>query len=106
MELAAKHGTPLVVVDEDHVRSRCREWGAAFDRVLWAMKCFPAQALIRIVVDEGLGLLAATGGELDACLRAGAPPARIALHGNNKADWEIDMAVRAGVGLITADHED
>ena len=105
-ELAERFGTPLVVVDEEHVRERCRAFAAAYERVLWAVKAFPAQALIRIAAEEGLGLLAATGGELDACLRAGVPAEAVVLHGNNKLDDEIDRAVREGVGLLILDNEE
>ena len=105
-ELAGRFGTPLVVVDEGHVRERCRAFADAYERVLWAVKAFPAQALIRIAHDEGLGLLAATGGELDTCLRAGVPAEDVVLHGNNKLDEEIDLATRAGVGLLILDNEE
>jgi diaminopimelate decarboxylase len=103
--LAEQHGTPLVVVDEEHVRARCREFREGYPRALWAVKAFPVRALIRLALDEGLGLLCATGGELDTCLRAGADPALVVLHGNNKSDEEIDRAVSAGVGLVVADNE-
>lgn len=105
IDLAGEFGTPLVVVDEEHVRAQCREFGVAFPRVLWAVKSFPLRALMRIALDEGLGLLAATGGELDACLRAGAAGERVILHGNNKSDAEIAEAVGAGVGLLIVDNE-
>ncbi len=36
-------------------------------------------------------------------LRGGVPPERIALHGNNKSDAEIDRALRAGIGRIVID---
>ncbi|HEV3475550.1 MAG TPA: diaminopimelate decarboxylase [Actinomycetota bacterium] len=104
--LAEEFGTPLVVVDEDHVRARCREFRDGYPRALWAVKAFPVRALIRIALEEGLGLLASTGGELDTCLRAGADPDVIVLHGNNKSDEEIDRAVSTGIGLLIADRED
>ncbi len=102
--LAEEFGTPLVVVDEDHVRARCREFRDAFPDVLWAVKAFPLRGLIRIAIDEGLGVLAATGGELDACLRAGATGDRIFLHGNNKLDHEIAAAVEARVRFVILDN--
>jgi diaminopimelate decarboxylase len=104
-ELAAEFGTPLVVMDEGHFRARCREFRQSFPRVLWAVKSFPLRALIRMALDEGLDLLAATGGELDACLRAGATGERVVFHGNNKSDEEIAEAVGAGIGLLILDNE-
>ena len=105
-DLAEEFGTPLVVVDEGHVRARAREFREAFPRVLWAVKAFPLRALMRVAVEEGLDLLAATGGELDACLRSGAPADRVALHGNNKLDSELRQAVDARVGLLIADNQE
>jgi diaminopimelate decarboxylase len=104
-ELSEEYGTPLVVVDEGHFRSRARDFRAAFPRVLWAVKSFPLRGTIRMALDEGLDLLAATGGELDACLRAGASGDRIVFHGNNKLDQEIAEAVEAKVGLVIMDNE-
>jgi diaminopimelate decarboxylase len=103
-DLAAAHGTPLFVVDEDHFRNSCREFASAFPRVVYAVKAFTARGLIQAAVEEGLGLLVSTGGELSACLRTGADPSRIAMHGNNKSDAEIELAVRSGVGLISIDN--
>lgn len=103
-ELAEEFGTPLVVVDEDHVRARCLEFRDAFPDVMWAVKAFPLRALIRMALDEGLGVLAATGGELDACLRAGASGDRIVMHGNNKLDHEIAAAVDARVRFVILDN--
>ena len=93
-DLAGSFGTPLLVVDEDDMRSRCRAFREAF----------PAYELIRIALSEGLGLLAATGGELEACLRAGARGGAIAMHGNNKSLQELELAVATGVDLVVADN--
>jgi diaminopimelate decarboxylase len=103
-DLAAAHDTPLFVLDEDDVRARGRAFASAFPRALYAVKAFTARRILQAAREEGLGLLASTGGELTACLRAGADPARIAMHGNNKSEDEIELAVRSGVGLISIDH--
>jgi diaminopimelate decarboxylase len=101
--LAERFGTPLVVFDEDDLRERCRAAREGFDRTLYAVKAFTAHAVIRIALEEGLDLLAATGGEVEACLRAGAPASRVVLHGNNKSDEELALAVRSGLSLVIAD---
>ena len=51
---------------------------ARFPRVLYAVKAFTSHAVLRIAVEEGLDLLVASGGELEAALRAGVPGPRIA----------------------------
>ena len=102
-DLAARFGTPLLVVDEDDLRARCRAARRLAPRVLYAVKAFTAHAVIRIALDEGLDLLAASGGEVEACLRAGAPGARLVLHGNNKSDEELALAVENRISLVIAD---
>src|SRR5215207_2200913 len=105
-ELAERFGTPLVVIDEGELRTRCRLLRELFPRACYAVKAFSAHSVLRVVLDEGLDLLASTGGEVEACLRAGAPPARIVLHGNAKTDVELELAIEAGVGLVVADGAD
>jgi diaminopimelate decarboxylase len=104
--LAGEFGTPLVVVDENHLRRRARTFAALFPHPLYAVKAFTSHAAIRIVVEEGLDLLASTGGELEACLRAGVSADRIVLHGNNKSDDELRLAVAIGVRLVNVDNPD
>lgn len=105
-DLAERYGTPLLVVDEDDLRARCRAFSAAFLRALYAVKAFTCRPVIRLASEEGLGLLVASGGELGACLRAGVDRSRIAFHGNNKSEEELRLAVEAGVGLFVADNPD
>jgi diaminopimelate decarboxylase len=105
-DVARDFGTPLMILDEDDFRARCRAFAAAFPRVLFAVKAFTSHFLIRIATEEGLGLLASTDGELQACLRAGADPAAISLHGNNKSAAELRLAVESEIGLVTVDNAD
>jgi len=105
-ELAAEHGTPLLVYDEGEVRARCSALARRFPGALYAVKAFTARAAIVVALEEGLGVLAASGGELAASLRAGADPSRMVLHGNNKSDAELELAVSAGLGLVVVDNRD
>ena len=105
-ELARRYGTPLLVVDEEHLRARARTFASLFPHPLYAVKAFTSRAAIRIVAEEGLDLLASSGGELTACLRAGVPGDRIVLHGNNKSDDELRLAVASGVRLVNVDNTD
>ncbi len=106
VELAARYGTPLLVVDEEHLRERARTFARLFPHPLYAVKAFTSHRVIRLVLEEGLDLLAATDGEVEACLRAGAPPSRIVLHGNNKSDAELRLAVTEGLRLVNVDNPD
>ncbi|MEV4315844.1 diaminopimelate decarboxylase [Actinocrispum sp. NPDC049592] len=105
-ELAEAYGTPLFVMDEDDFRSRCREHARAFgdpSLVHYASKAFLCVEIAKWVAEEGLSLDVCSGGELAIALRAGFPPERITLHGNNKSVAELTAAVQAGVGAIVVD---
>jgi diaminopimelate decarboxylase len=104
-DLAERYGTPLFVIDEADFRSRAAEFAAAFgaEAVHYAAKAFLCTEVARWVADEGLSLDVASGGELAVALRAGFPPERIALHGNNKSVDELVAAVEAGVGRVVLD---
>jgi diaminopimelate decarboxylase len=108
-DLAAEHGTPLLVLDEDDLRARCRSWRQAFDAwpggadVAYAGKAFLSKAVVRVVQEEGLGLDVCTGGELAVALAAGFDPNRLWFHGNNKSVAELERAVAAGVRTVVVD---
>ena len=102
-DLAANHGTPTIVVDADEIAERMRSVARAYDRAAYAVKAFTAHAVIRLALDAGLDLLCASGGEVEACMRAGARGSRVLLHGNAKTDAELALAVEAGLGLMIVD---
>jgi diaminopimelate decarboxylase len=104
--LAEQYGTPLFVVDEDDFRARCAEHARAYGDpalVHYASKAFLCTEIARWVADEGLGLDVCTEGELATARRAGFPPERIAVHGNNKSVGELVAALEAGVGTVVLD---
>jgi diaminopimelate decarboxylase len=103
--LAEAHGTPLLVVDGEDLRTRCRDFVAAFgsDAVIYASKAWCTTAILQTVIAEGLLIDVASAGELHTALAAGADPARLVLHGNNKSEAELDRALEVGVGRIVVD---
>ncbi|MEU4780923.1 diaminopimelate decarboxylase [Micromonospora sp. NPDC023633] len=107
-DIAAEFGTPVYVLDEDDLRSRCRDFRTGFDGVdvYYAGKAFLCRAVVRMISDEGLHLDVCTGGELATALSAGMPPERIGFHGNNKSVAELTRALDAGVGRIILDSFD
>jgi diaminopimelate decarboxylase len=106
-------GTPLYVLDEDEVRTRARRTLAAFRtaaesrgvqaRVYYAGKAFLSTEVVRWVTEEGLAVDVCSGGELAIALAAGADPARLGFHGNNKSVVELERAVEIGIGSIVLD---
>jgi diaminopimelate decarboxylase len=111
-ELAAAYGTPLLLVDEGHLRATVRAWQDGLEarrpgsRVTFASKAFPCTAVYRLMAEEGIGVDVAGGGELAQALAGGVDAARIILHGNAKTDAEIAAAHAAGVGLVVIDNLD
>jgi len=105
-ELAERFGTPLMVFDEADLRARMRAVRARFPRVAYAVKAMTCAAVLRIALEEGLDLLCASGGEVLACRRAGAPASRLLLHGNAKTDEELTLAVGECIGWVIVDDAD
>jgi diaminopimelate decarboxylase len=113
VKIADSFGTPAYVVDESDFRSRARAFKLAFHSafaavgadadVFYAGKAFMNVAIVRWIAAEGLGLDVCTGGELAVALRAGFPPDRIGVHGNNKSADELERALRVNVGRIVVD---
>lgn len=111
-DLAAAFGTPVLVVAEQALRARAREYRDELtarwpdSRVVFASKAFPCTAIQRVMVEEGLGLDVAGGGEILTALKAGVDPSLVVLHGNAKSDEEIALAVEHGIGLVVVDNAD
>jgi diaminopimelate decarboxylase len=109
VELAEEFGTPAFVFCEETFRRQARLYREAFpapDRVYFAAKAFTSIVAFRMAADAGLGVDVASGGELYAALQAGVPTTDIIVHGNNKSDAELEMAVASGVARIAVDSLD
>lgn len=114
--LKEQFGTPLFVMDETDFRTRARAFKDSFDAafqdicggvdVYYAGKSFLCTSVVKWVEEEGLRLDTASGGELAVAARAGIPGERVALHGNNKSDAEINRALDMGLGRIVVDSLD
>ncbi|RDV09260.1 diaminopimelate decarboxylase [Arthrobacter sp. RT-1] len=112
-ELKQQFGTPLFVMDEADFRARARAFKDSFDAafadicggvdVYYAGKSFLCSAVVKWVEEEGLCLDTASGGELAVAARAGIAGERVALHGNNKSDAELNRALDMGLGRIVVD---
>lgn len=107
--LASEFGTPLYVLDEQHLRERCRTYLEAFGErladveIAYAGKALLVKAVAKLVEQEGLALDVASAGELYTALQAGFPPQRIKFHGNFKSDEELDLALAESVGCVVVD---
>lgn len=109
-DIARDFATPVYVLDRADLRGRARVWTSAMAEEFWdgygmaggdafyAAKALLCADVVDVVTAEGLGIDTASLGELALTLRAGADPARVGLHGNNKLDAEIELALGAGEG--------
>jgi len=109
VDLAARHGTPAMILDEADFRARAAAFQSAYDdpvvpgTVAFAGKAFLSGTSVRWLAEEGLGLDVCSGGELALALAAGFPAERVTLHGNNKSDSELRASLESGVGRIVID---
>ncbi len=110
LKLADKYGTPLYVVSENEISSRCKEIRESFldkyenTKAVYASKAFLPLAMCKIIEREGLGLDVVSGGELYTAIKAEFPVEKIEFNGNNKSLDELKMAVDYGIGRIIVDN--
>jgi diaminopimelate decarboxylase len=110
-KLGDEYGTPLYVMDEETIRTNCRNYKEAFaqffpgSRIVYASKALSVLAVLQIIAEEGLDIDVVSGGELFMAKKAGFPGERIWFHGNNKTEKELDEALEYGVGCFVVDNE-
>ncbi len=114
--LAAEQGSPLWVLDKATVIAQARAVRDAFAsnfaplgaraRINYASKALLTADVLRWLVAEGLSVDVSTIGELSIALAAGVPGPHLELHGNNKSDEELDLAITHGVSTIIIDSAD
>ncbi|MBM4451611.1 MAG: diaminopimelate decarboxylase, partial [Chloroflexi bacterium] len=99
MALVQEFGTPLYVLDEFTIRSKCQEFQFEFSKrysdilVIYAAKAFMNPSLANIIKQEGLGMDVVSGGELSIAQSVAFPPERVYFHGNNKTLDELKLAL-------------
>ena len=111
--LAEEFGTPLMLVDEETIRSRCRAYKSAMgdylpagSRPFYASKALSVKRIYQIMAEEGMGVDVVSRGELYTALQAGFPMENVHLHGNSKTDEDIRFAIENGIGGIVCDNAD
>lgn len=115
-ELADTFGTPVLVIDEDEVRTRARTAVASFTaaaqrngtsvNVYYAGKAFLSAEIARWVTEEGMKLDVCSRGEFTVALRAGIPVEKLGFHGNNKSAADFTFALDAGMRTFIIDNAD
>ncbi|MFT8356761.1 MAG: diaminopimelate decarboxylase [Bifidobacterium aquikefiri] len=110
-ELVDRFGTPLYLMDLDTMVGRAQWFRdvavTAFPnvttRVSYSTKAFISKEVVRMLLKQGLNIDTCSMGEMRIALAAGAPGRRMVLHGNNKSDEEIELAIERGFSKIVVD---
>lgn len=112
-QLAQQYGTPLMLLDEAAIRSRCQEYINAMkaylpagSRPLFASKALSFKGIYRIMEQEGMGIDVVSSGELHTAAEAGFPMENAFFHGNSKTDRDIRYAMEKGIGCFVCDNAD
>lgn len=109
--LLDEFGSPLYLIDADEVSARAKHFvraaAEAFNtsttHVSFAGKAFLSKEIVRLVAEAGMFVDTCTMGEMRIALAAGVPGRRLVLHGNNKSDDEIALAIEQGFAKIVVD---
>src|SRR5574344_1814907 len=109
VELAQKYETPLYVIDEETLRSICREYKKAFSgyekvKMMYASKAFLNLAIAKIVHSEGFGFDTVSGGEIYTVFKSGCDMEKVLFNGNNKTADELQLAIDLNVGRFSVDN--
>jgi diaminopimelate decarboxylase len=105
--LVQQFGSPLYIVDEETLRTACRQYRDSFkhyykgeSQVIYASKAWSCLAVCAIVASEGLGIDVVSGGELYTALTAGVASDKIYFHGNNKSIEELVYAIESDSTIV------
>jgi diaminopimelate decarboxylase len=110
--LAQQYGTPLYIFDRATIVNACVSYLHAFAnhyhaspvRVLYASKAYLSPLIAQLIAGQGMGLDVVSAGELLVAQRAAFPVEHIFFHGNNKSEYELQLALDLGVGRIVLDN--
>lgn len=72
-------------------------------RVHYAVKANVDPTVLSIIRQSGLGCDCVSGGEVETCLKAGFPASKVVFAGVGKADWEINLALEAGISCFNVE---
>src|SRR5699024_4463190 len=107
VELAARYGTPVYLMDEDKIRENCRKYKKAFSKsfgssgsVLYASKANCFKRIYEIMSEEEMGIDVVSSGEIYTAIRAGYDLSKAYFHSNNKTDWDIAYAMDNNIGCF------
>ncbi len=72
-------------------------------QVHYAVKANANPVILQTIARQGFGADCVSGGEIEAALYAGFPAEKIVFAGVGKADWEVELALRAGIACFNVE---
>ncbi|MEO1620350.1 MAG: diaminopimelate decarboxylase [Cyanobacteria bacterium J06632_3] len=107
VDLVAEFGSPLYILDENTLRTACRQYKQSFERhyageslIVYASKAWNCLAVCAIATQEGIAIDVVSGGELQTALDAGAKGEMLYFHGNNKSLDELTLGFEANARIV------
>lgn len=94
--------TPFYYYDMDLLRQTLQAINAETGQhegfhVHYAIKANANLKVLRCIKQAGLGADCVSGGEIEACIKAGFPASKIVYAGVGKSDWEINLGLDNGI---------
>lgn len=107
---AVKQGykTPFLLIDPELIRIKARRFKASMPRVQphYAVKANPHPAVLKVLIEEGVGFEIASIAELDQLLELGVPAAEIFYSNPIKSREYLEYAAAKGVEWYVLDSVD
>ncbi len=107
VNLVEQFGSPLYILDEQTLRTACRQYKQAFEQyypgeslIVYASKAWNCLAVCAIALQEGIAIDVVSGGELQTAVAAGATGEMLYFHGNNKSLEELELGFAADARIV------
>ncbi len=113
VELAAKYGSPIYVMDEATIRRNCRTYVEAMHKYFgdnakpfYASKACSFKRMYNIVESEGMCADVVSLGEIYTAKTAGFNMSNLCFHSNGKTDYDVEYAINCGIGSFVVDNRE
>ena len=105
--IAEEYGTPAYIYSEAAITNAYQAFDQAFagqaHAVCYAVKANSNIAVLALLAKLGAGFDIVSGGELQRVMAAGGATDRVVFSGVGKQDWEIRLALEAGIGCFNVE---
>ena len=99
--------TPFYYYDMELLRrtlEECRREASKYGyKIHYAIKANDDRRIVDMIRSYGFGVDCVSGGEISMAIEAGFDPADIVFAGVGKTDWEINLALEAGIGCFNVE---